>query len=281
VLWCHTYRRNQPDRGFYCRAIGIDHTECPVRAISSVSFYINTSHADSRVNSRTQPSSRYAPRPRRDPQSIKRGEGSNRTDDPYRDTADRLASQIQTQIDTIEGIDDKAEHLTRLIGILIGLVFSVLSLVVNADTIQLTRANLGTRIAFLLGVVCLLAAMGAAMVTYLNSRYRAGIHHSVGYYVSNKEQPLDFDVHIKRVCGSYATVIEQNKTVIEVNSTRFRRALYLLLVGVLFLTTAGSIYLGGFSEPQSWYGVVIAGILALLVAWYFFTGRYLTLEPVE
>jgi len=227
------------------------------------------------VNSRTRPSSRYAPPPC-NPQSIKRGEGSNRTDDPYRDTADRLENQIQTQVDTIEGIDTKAEHLTRLIGILIGLVFSVLSLVVNADTIQLTQTTSGTRIAFLLGVVCLLAAM----VTYLNSRYRAGIHHSVGYYVSNKEQSLDFDVHIKRVCGSYASVIEQNRTVIEVNSIRFRRALYLLLVGVLFLATAGSIYLGGVSESQSWYGIIVAGLLALLIAWYFFTGRYLTLEPV-
>ena len=232
------------------------------------------------MNSRTRPSSRYTPQPCRSPQSIKHGDGSNRVDDPYRDTADRLENQIQTQIDTIEGIDTKAEHLTRLIGILIGLVFSVLSLVVNADTIQLTQTTSGTRIAFLLGVVCLLAAMGAAMVTYLNSRYRAGIHHSVGYYVSNKEQSLDFDVHIKRVCGSYASVIEQNRTVIEVNSIRFRRALYLLLVGVLFLATAGSIYLGGVSESQSWYGIIVAGLLALLIAWYFFTGRYLTLEPV-
>ncbi len=232
------------------------------------------------MNSRTRPSLRYTPQRYRGPQSDRDGDSSSKAD-PYLDTADRLASQIQTQIDTIEGIDTKAEHLTRLIGILIGLVFSVLSLVANADMIQLTRPTSGTRIVFLLGITCLLAAMGAAMVTYLNSRYRAGIHHSVGYYVSNKEQSVDFDVHIKRICGSYANVIEQNKTVIEVNSIRFRRALYLLLVGVIFLATAGSIYLGGFSESQSWYGVVIAGLLALLIAWYFFTGRYLPLEPVD
>jgi hypothetical protein len=233
------------------------------------------------VNSRTRPSSRYTPQFCCGPQNTKSGDAvADSETNPYIDTADRLAGQIQTQIDTIEGIDDKAEHLTRLIGILIGLVFSVLSLVVNADTIQLTQPTSGTRITFLLGIVCLLAAMGAAMVTYLNSRYRAGLHYNVGYYVSDKEESVDFNVHIKRVCGSYATVIEQNKAVIEVNSTRFRRALYLLLIGVLFLATAGSIYLGGLTEQQSWGGFVVAGLLALLIGWYFFTGRYLTLEPV-
>jgi hypothetical protein len=201
-------------------------------------------------------------------------------ENPYVDTANRLERQIETQIDTIEGIDNKAEHVTRLVGILIGLVFSVLSLAVNYDGVELARPTPGAEIAFLLGIIALLTAMGAAMVTYLTSRYRAGLHYNVGYYVSNKDESVDFDVHIKRVCGSYGHVIEQNKNVIEANSKRFRRALYLLLVGVLFLATTGLIHLGEFTVQESWYGLLIGVFLTIATGWYLFTGRYLTLDPI-
>jgi len=206
---------------------------------------------------------------------------STSTENPYIDTADRLQGQIQTQIDTIEGIDTKAEHVTRLVGILIGLVFSVLSLIVNYDGITLAHPTLGVELAFLVGIAALLAAMGAAMITYLTSRYRAGLHYNVGYYLSNRDETVDFEVHIRRVCGSYGKVIEQNKRVIEANSKRFRRSLYLLLVGVFFLSTAGSLYIGESSGGASLLGLVVALVLSLGVGLYIFTGRYLTLEPVD
>lgn len=202
-------------------------------------------------------------------------------DDPYLDAADRLEGQIETQVSIINSIDDKSEHVTRLIGILIGLVFSVLSLVVNYKPAQFGEATLPIELAFIFGIASLLLAMGAAIVTYLSSRFRIGLHYTVGYYLSDPDDDVDFDVHIRRVCGSYGQVIEENKQVIETNSKRFRRALSFLLIGVLFLSAAGSLYLGGFSKQRAWYGFGVSILITVVTGWYILTGKYLTLEREE
>lgn len=49
--------------------------------------------------------------------------------DAYLDAANRLERAMDTQIQILEGIDDKAEHVTRLVALLIGIVFSVISFV--------------------------------------------------------------------------------------------------------------------------------------------------------
>lgn len=198
--------------------------------------------------------------------------------DPYLDAADRLERAIETQISIINGIDDKAEHITRLIGILIGLVFSVLSLVANLDTVEIGTTTLPVEFAFTLGILSLLVAMGAAIVTYLSSNFRIGLDYSVGYYLSESEE-ADFRTHIQRVLGSYGEIIEENKRVMEMNSRRFRRTLYFLLVGVLFLSAAGIFHLGELTEQESWEGFAVTVLLAGGAAWYILTGKYLTLSP--
>ncbi|USZ67632.1 hypothetical protein NGM10_12955 [Halorussus salilacus] len=197
--------------------------------------------------------------------------------DPYLDAADRLERAIDTQISIINGIDNKAEHITRLVGILVGLVFSVLSLVSNLDGIEISTTTVPTEIAFTLGILSLLVAMGAAIVTYLSSRFRVGLDYTVGYYLSESDE-TDFRTHVQRVLGSYGEIIEENKRVIEVNSRRFRRTLYFLLVGVLFLSTAGILHLGDFTKQVDWAGLVGTTLLAVAVAWYILTGKYLTLS---
>ena len=198
--------------------------------------------------------------------------------DPYSDTADRLASQIETQVSIINGIDDKSEHVTRLVGILVGLVFSVLSLGANYDGVAFQAPTAPVAVAFVLGVVCLLLSMGAAIVTYLSSRFRIGLNYTVGYHLSNPENHVNYERHIRRVCGTYGKTIEKNKAVIETNSKRFRRTLYLLVTGVLLLSTAGLLHLGTIRGIAGWLGLAGSGLVCIGTGWYILTGRYLTLE---
>jgi len=198
--------------------------------------------------------------------------------DPYLDAADRLERTIETQISIINGIDDKAEHITRLIGILIGLVFSVLSLAANIDGVEIGTTSIPAELAFTLGILSLLAAMGAAIVTYLSSRFRIGLNYNVGYYLSESDD-VEFHTHIQRVLGSYGEIIEENKRVMEMNSKRFRRTLYFLLVGVVFLSAAGIFHLGEFTKQEAWVGLGVTVVLAVSFAWYILSGKYLTLSP--
>lgn len=200
--------------------------------------------------------------------------------DPYHDAADRLERTIDTQVEIINGIDNKAEHVTRLIGILIGLVFSVLSLVANFDSVTIGATTLPVELAFIFGILSLLISMAGAIITYLSSRFRIGLHYNVGYFLSNEDSEIDSETHIRRVLGAYGSMLEENKEVIEVNSKRFRRTLCFLLIGVLFLSTAGSLYIGQVTGLEGWIGFGIAVILATIAAWYIFTGRYLTLEHI-
>lgn len=59
------------------------------------------------------------------------------------------------------------------------------------------------------------------------------------------------------------------------NSKRFRRSLYFLLVGVLFLSTAGSLYIGQVPARDAWIGLAIAIVLAIVAGWYILTRKYL------
>ena len=201
--------------------------------------------------------------------------------DPYLDAADRLEQTVETQVSLINGIDDKAEHVTRLLAILLGLVFTVLSLVVNLEQVEFETATIPVQISFGLGILLLLLAMAAAIVTYLSSRFRVGLHQNVGKYLSQPDTKTDFDEHIRRVLGSYAKIIEENKEVINTNSKRFRISLLLLLVGMLFLSTSGTLFIGGVTGIAGWGGFALAVGLTALAAWYILGGRYLTLDAVE
>ena len=63
---------------------------------------------------------------------------------------------------------------------------------------------------------------------------------------------ITYQGHLRRVLGTSADIIEQNKRVVETNVDRFRRTFWLLLVGVLFLSVAGGMYLGRADGRYAW-----------------------------
>jgi hypothetical protein len=206
------------------------------------------------------------------------GSGASTPIDVYRDAVDRSERTLDQQIELINGIDNKAEHITRLIALVIGLVFSVLSLTLQNQGLQFEIPPVPTLLAFGAGIALLLLSMGAAIITYLSSKFKIGLHPSVGRLLSNPDYQTDNREHLRRTLGTYAYNLEQNRKVIEANSYRFRWSLLFLLTGIFFLSIAGTLYLGNVGSEGGWAAIILTGLIPLAVAWYILTGRFLTLR---
>lgn len=205
--------------------------------------------------------------------------GERADDEPYVDAANRLERSLDRQIELIDGIDDKAEHVTRLVGLLIGAVFSLLSVAARALQIRLDIPNLPVQLSFFAGTAFLLVSMAGAIVTYLSSKPKIGLHHSAGALLNNPDYDADMDRHVRRVIGTYAYNLERNESVLETNAYRFRLTLMFLLLGVLYLAATGLLYLGGYGAGVSWASLVVLALGSVGIAWYILAGKYLTLEP--
>lgn len=75
------------------------------------------------------------------------------------DTVDRLERVIDIQIDTLDGIDNKAEHITRLIATFIGVIIAALSIGVEFEAVDFSGASTPVKAGFLLGMIALLLSM--------------------------------------------------------------------------------------------------------------------------
>jgi uncharacterized membrane-anchored protein len=194
------------------------------------------------------------------------------------DTANRLERSIDVQHQIITDIDRKAEHVTRLLGIVLGLLFTALSIIGQLDAISYSDAILAARIAFVGGVVLLLLSMTAAIITYLSSKYKIGLDPVVGRTFSNSNFSPTYEYHLRLVNGAYDYNVRVNREVIEENSKRFRYALYFLLVGLVFLSTAGTIHFGGMDSNVGLLVLTLAALVAGILGWYVLGGQYLTIS---
>lgn len=198
--------------------------------------------------------------------------------DPYVDAADRLERVIDTQVATLDGIDTKAEHVTRLVAILLGVILTLVSISVRVDGFEPGALPGPVALAGTMGVVSLILAMAGAIVTYLSSRFKMGLHPVVGHLLRDPQYEMTPDQHIRRVLGTYGYAVEQNRQVIDANSRRFRWTLVFLLGGISFLSLGTLVFVGGIRELEAWVTVVGAVGAFGAVGWYILTGRYLTLE---
>lgn len=200
--------------------------------------------------------------------------------DPRFDTANRLERSIDVQIRTIEGIDEKAKHVTRLLGVLVGVVLSVLSLGLQTDRILLSEVGALTLLAFGVGIGSLLLSMAAATITYLNSRFLVGLDERAGSLLSDPAVETSSERHFHRLVGGYSHAIEINRYVIRANSRRFRRTLVLLLSGVVYLSTAAVLFVGDFATALQLGLLAAATSTTAGVSWHVLSGNYLTVEQV-
>jgi len=194
------------------------------------------------------------------------------------DAVDRFERTLDKQIDIINEIDNKAEHITRLLGVFIGAIISTIAVGFRITDGDVTTITSYVFVPFVFGVVFLIAAMTMSTVTYLSSKFKIGLHYRPANLLSQKSYSVDKEKHLRRTIGTYGYNIKQNKQVIEVNSKRFRYALVFLLCGVIWLSTAGIIFISGVDPSIAWIVFSAVIFVTIPVSLYILTGSYLTLD---
>lgn len=194
------------------------------------------------------------------------------------DATDRFERTLDTQIQLINDIDSKAEHVTRLIGVFIGALLSILAVAFRINNGEVTPLSTPIFVSFVLGIILLLLSMGGSIVTYLSSKFKIGLHYNPALLLSRSNYDTDLETHLRRTIGTYAYNLEKNESVIEVNSRRFRLSLVSLLCGVVFLSNSGILFIISAPRQMGWIALGVIFIASSITAWYILSGRYLTLD---
>lgn len=194
--------------------------------------------------------------------------GDHSSDDAYEgfhpevDALDRFERVIDTQIETLYEIDDKAAHVTQLVSVLLGVVLTGFTLAWRIEGVHIESVPLLSKAAFSIGVLLLIAALVTGIVSYLNSRYRYGIHRMVPLMI-RRYQTTTTD-YVELIQGSYTTAIDHNKQVIKVNVGQFEWSLAFLLLGVLYLAIGSVILVAPFGSTGRVL-VFLGGVSATII----------------
>ncbi|WP_436902407.1 hypothetical protein [Halovenus halobia] len=199
--------------------------------------------------------------------------------DAEEDLLRRYEQMIQTQISTLNDIDDKAAYVARLVAILTGLILSAASLAASRAEISL---NVDTGAVLLLtgsSVSAFFISVVLAILTYLKSEFEYGPTIGMGRYMSRYK--VDEQQYKDVLLRSYATAIENNRTVVVANARRFQTSLAALLAG-LFLLFGSAALLVLPPAPMVQYGTAgLFVIAATCVALVINHGAYLRLEEQD
>lgn len=155
---------------------------------------------------------------------------------PEVDALDRFERVIDTQIETLRTIDEKAAHVTQLVSILLGVVLTGFTLIWQTDGIGFETRSMITTIIFSLGMVFLFSALFTGIGTYLASRYHYGLHRNV--HTLLRTYRTTGSQYVELIQGGYSDAIKQNKRIVTTNVRRFHWSLSFLLLGILHLASA-------------------------------------------
>jgi len=199
--------------------------------------------------------------------------------DPELDLLHRYHDMLDTQMDSINEIDDKASNTARLIGILFGLVLTAGSFGVTTEFIALTDVSTPFFVMLGLSLVMLLFALLLSITTYLSSTIIHGPTASVGTYMANYR--VDSQQYIDILLRTYSRAVRENKEVIFENAKRFKIALAVLMAGLINLLATGILLVAAVLEigpAAQWSILLIFGVIAGGVAYGIGVKDYLTIE---
>lgn len=199
--------------------------------------------------------------------------------DPELDLLRRYEKVIETQVNTLNGIDDKAAFVARLVGILASLLVTVASYVVSTGGIEFSNRFIIVFLIFGLSISAFFLCVTFSIITYLSSRFEYGPSRKFGPFLANykvREQQYK-DVLLR----GYSKAIENNKKVVLVNARRFQRSLAFFLVGLIFLFGGGLLVI--LNGPMY---VDVAGLVILILTTkrayvYIVEEEFLTLDREE
>lgn len=190
------------------------------------------------------------------------------------DLVDRFEHVIGLQVAVLEDIATKAGHITRLAVLVLGLVLSTLSIVVRQDTTL--AVTLPTVVAFELGVTGLVTSLAGAIVTYLNTKIKLGVHPSSA--VTLEEASIGRNEYGKLLVGSYADVLKANSSVLDVNVNRLRYTLAALVFGICHLVLAILQHVALDGKRGRWLVLGLGLVATLGICGLVLSGRFLVLE---
>lgn len=196
--------------------------------------------------------------------------------DQLEDAINRFERTIDHQIDLLREIDNKAQRVVQYTAVLIGVIFTALSLILQTDNVALTDAGPNALASFLTGLGGFLFAICAAIITYLSSVQEYGLAREFGYNVA--DSVFDDQTYKEAILNSYADAVADNRRVIAVNAKRFGYSLAALFAGIVFSSLGGFFLLTSFGAVVNFILGALSTILVAAVAYGIFTERFLVLE---
>lgn len=189
------------------------------------------------------------------------------------DLLGRYQWMVDTQIDTLRGIDEKAATILRIEAILLGILITAFSIVVESGSPDL-ESGMGFLWLFV-GFVAFVLSMDFAIVTYLSSRFLYGPTRDLGSELASHAIPED-DYRDFLLAG-YSEALRKNRRALRRNSRRFRITLELLITGIVALFVAASLFALDLSVRLEVLITAPVAIEIALVTGYIHREGYLTI----
>lgn len=202
------------------------------------------------------------------------GDGTEPTETRF-DLIDRFERNVDMQAALLGEIDAKAGRIARLIALVLGVVISALSIGVRLGTGP-PEATVPMLVTFWLGIAGLMVSMSSAIITYLSSNIKLGIHPASA--INLEEPSIDRPTYSRLVMNSYTNTLEMNRRVLDVNARRLQFTLASLVVGTGCMGLTALLYVAIDTERGQWLTVSIGSVAILAVAGFILSGRYLVLE---
>lgn len=174
----------------------------------------------------------------------------------------------------LERIDVKAQRIVRYTALLVGVVLTAVSFVSRTGGVVSTDVSLISKLSFVLGM--LLAAIGFAAYTSLNSVMRYGLGQNFGHCVADGTiRSPDYE---RIVVNAYASVVGQNRKVVNMNARRFQRSLIALLVGLVYVSSSGLMVVLSIGQPSEVALLLVVSVIATWIVRHIHEEQYLVLE---
>lgn len=195
------------------------------------------------------------------------------------DLADRYQDMLDSQLSAIENFDTKAWRIARLVGILLGVLFTGVSVFSAEEAVQLTVEYLPVIVPIGIGVSALVVSLIFSALCILSTT--AGFGLTVELADALNEGEIDDKDYYGFVTKSYSKNIKNNIKVMQAKGRRLRYALSAMVVGILTLSTGGVLLFITLSYQIQIGLLIFLGILVGYILYYILAMRYSVLKNEE
>lgn len=176
--------------------------------------------------------------------------------DERADALDRFERTLDAQLALLNEIDEKASNVVRYTSLLVGAIFTALSLVPRSGVASFGTIGPVSHISFLVGTTALVVAICTAIITYLSSVQEYGLDASYGYIVA--DGAVRTPNYERAMLTGYADAVRRNTAKIEVNARRFGWSVASLFTGVVYCSLAGALVV---LDAPTWVDLLMSGVV--------------------